>query len=210
MRTLCVVALGLLGCGSSGDDEAPTPSFGERELASLDEACEGVPGLTGQAILDKRTDAFTATLSYVTASGDRVDPTELSVELTWPVTPVAVCYPQHQTTAPRVAIDGVGMRFVTADGKFDETLSGKALLPVLNGTPQFAQVIAATKRKSLAGSWQPFPEYAVTADTTMGFASRLEGAATASAGGTVSASTTSVAELEAGIFMGGFAMAIWP
>jgi hypothetical protein len=43
----------------------------------------------------------------------------------------------------------------------------------------------------------------------MGF-SRLEAAATASAGGNVTGSTAPVAELNAGIFSGGLALAIWP
>jgi hypothetical protein len=44
----------------------------------------------------------------------------------------------------------------------------------------------------------------------MGFFSRLEGPATANAGGNVGASATAVAKLDAGIFQGGFAMAQWP
>jgi hypothetical protein len=201
-----------VGCGSSDEDGGGGggTDYGQKELASLDEACEGVVGLTGRAILDQRADGYSTTLAYVTASGDRVDPTGLDVVVTWPATPVATCYPQYETSGPRVAIEGLSLTFKTADGKFDEALGAKAWLPVINGAPQFPQVIAATKRAQLAGSWQPFPEYAVTGDTTMGFVSRLAGAATANAGGNVSASTVPLEELGAGIFSGGFAIATWP
>lgn len=214
-----VLALAAAGCGSSDSKDGGSPgggaNFGQSVLPSLDESCEGVAGLTGQAILDQRADSFSATLSYVTASGGKIDPTSLDVQITWPSTPVATCYPAHSAggqtlAAPRVAIEGLSMTFKTADGKFDESLAAKAWLPVLNGAPQFAQVLAVTTRGKLAGSWQPFPEYAITDTTTMGFASRLAGASTATAGGNVSATATSTAELDAGIFKGGFALAIWP
>lgn len=209
---LWVCAACAVACGSSDEDGSGGggTDFGQKDLASLDEACEGVSGLTGQAILDQRSDGFSTTLAYVTASGDRVDPSGLDVVVTWPAAPVATCYPQHETSEPRVAIEGLSVTFVTADGKFDEALPAKAWLPMFNGAPQFPQVIAATKRAALAGTWQPFPEYAVTGDTTMAFVTRLAGATTASAGGNISASTVPLEELGAGIFSGGFAMAIWP
>jgi hypothetical protein len=211
-RSACLAtSLIVVACGGGDDDGASANTgFGERELSNLDEACEGVTGLTGQAILDKKVDAFSSILAYVTATGDRVDPTNLDVQLTWPASPVATCYPEYETSGPRVAIEGLVMKFNTADGKFDESMAAKAWLPVVGGAVQFPQAQAVTTRGKLHGSWQPFPEYAVTAATTMGFFSRLEGPATANAGGNVGASATSVAKLDAGIFQGGFAMAQWP
>jgi hypothetical protein len=156
-----VFVWGLCGVACGGGDDGSgsgSTAFGQRELATLDEACEGVSGLTGQAILDRRTDAFSATLSYVTASGQRVDPTALEVTLTWPASPVATCYPEYKAAAPRVAIEGLSMAFSTADGKFAETLAAKAWLPMFNGAIQFPQVLAVTTRGNLHGSWQPFPE----------------------------------------------------
>lgn len=219
LRRLVVLALcgATAACGSSDDSGGAggTTDFGQRDLTSLDEACESVPGLTGQAILDQRADQYTTTLGYVTASGERVDPTQLDVEIVWPANLVATCYPPYQAddqtlAAARVAIEGLGMTFRTADGKFDETLNAKAWLPVINGAVQVPQVIAATTRGKLAGTWQPFPEYAITDGTTIGFVSQLAGANTANAGGNVQATATPVAELDAAIFRGAFALATWP
>jgi hypothetical protein len=215
-RWIVVAALGATGCGSSDDNggAAGGPDYGERTLASLDETCEGVAGLTGQAILDQKADAVSTTLAYVTATGGFVDPTALDVTISWPASPVATCYPAYDGAqlpiAPRIAIAGLGMTFKTADGKFDESFDAKAWLPVLNGTLQVPNVLAVTQRANLAGSWQPFPEYAITGETTMGFVVRLQGASTDFAGGNVFASAAPLAELNAGIFQGSFAMATWP
>lgn len=215
-RWLFVLGVGSVGCGG-GDDGAAggAPDFGQRDLSALDVACEGVPGLTGQAILDQRADAFSSTLAYVTAAGDRVDPTALEVEISWPASPVATCYPAYEAdgqslAAPRVAIEGLGLKLRTADGKFDETLAAKAWLPVISGSIQFPQLLAVTRRGELRGSWQPFPEYAVTGETTLGFFSRLAGAGTANAGGNVAATSTPAAELDAFVSVGGLAVAVWP
>jgi hypothetical protein len=206
------------GCGSDSDGSGSPgggKSFGQHGLGSLDELCEGVTNLTGQAILDQRADTLSTTLSYVTASGDRVDPTPLTATMTWPANPVATCYPTYGEgdqilAGPRVAIEGLTLDFSTADGKFDEHLPAKAWLPTLNGTLQFPQLIAVTTRGALQGSWEPFPEYAVKSDTTMGFSTRLSGPTTDTGSGTVSATASPPAELDAAVFRGAFAMAIWP
>ena len=212
LRSILLItgAAAALGCGSSNDTGGSTPDYGQRNLGSLDENCESVTGLTGRMILDQQTDQIMSTLGYVTASGAAVSPTELQVTLTWPADPVAICYPAHEGSGPRLAIEGVVMTFHTADGKFDESLSAKGWLPVLNGTVQSPQVVAVTTRGKLQGSWEPFPEYSIQSGTTMGFISRLAGANTASLGGNVMATASPAAELDAGIFQGGFAMAIWP
>jgi hypothetical protein len=220
MAYRCLVLLAPLVCAcSSSSNPSGTPSgnsdFGQHDLGSLDEACEGVSGLTGQAILDQQTDGFSATLSYVTATGGKVNPTPLTVAIEWPASPVATCYPTYSSKGqppaePRVAIEGLTLKFKTDDGQFDETLAAKAWYPVINGAPQFPQLMAVTTRGKLHGSWQPFPEYAVTSSTTMGFACRLTGATSAQSGGNVQATGESVAELDAGIARGGFALATYP
>jgi len=215
MRTAFIVWVGLatgisLGCG--GGSAAPE-SFGQHELGSLDEACEGVLGLTGQAVLDQRSDQITSTLAYVTASGDRVSPTALTIDLAWPAAPVAVCYPSHTSgalvTEPRVAIEGLSMRFATVDGKFDEELPAKAWLTSMSGTPTLSIVIGVTSRGALRGSWSPFGDYD-NGGSTLTFVNRLAGASSAQAGGNVGLGYTSIAEAGAGIFRGANAVAVWP
>lgn len=214
MRCFGLLALGCVACG--GDDAASGgagPSFGQRDLASLTESCEGVAAMTGQALLDQKSTQITATLAYVTAAGGKVSPTDLSIDLTWPAVPVATCYPTYEhggvVTGPRLGVAGVDMRFATADGKFDETLSATAWLPSVNGAAGLPVVVGVTHRSSLKGSWQPFPDYGA-AGTTLTFVNRLSGAQSSQTGGNVGMSTGTVAELEAGVFASGFAMAIWP
>lgn len=214
MRAFVLLALGCVGCG--GEDATPGgagPSFGQRDLASLTEGCEGIAAMTGQAVLDQKTDQIAATLGYVTASGGKVSPTDLTIDLTWPPAPVATCYPPYEhggvVTGPRLGVAGVGMRFVTSDGKFDETLASIAWLPSVNGAVGAPVVVGVTARSSLKGSWQPFPDYGA-AGTTLAFVNRLSGAQSSQVGGNIGMSTGTIAELEAGVFASGFAMAIWP
>jgi hypothetical protein len=206
---LALLAL-LVGCGGGA---ASGPDFGQRSLASLDEPCQQVPGLTGQAVLDQRTDQVAATLAYVTAAAGMVTPTALTIDLTWPGAPVAVCYPGYTATGvavgPRVAIEGLSMRFSTADGKFDEVLPARAWLMTSSGVPGATLVVGVESRQTLHGSWRPFSDYD-NGGSTLAFVSRLAGASSSQAGGNVGMSATSLAEAGAGIFRSGNAMAIWP
>lgn len=201
---------GALGCGGGA---APEPDFGQRPLASLDEPCQAIPGLTGQAVLAQRTDQVTATLAYVTAAAGKVSPTALTIDLTWPGAPIAVCYPAYTSTGvavgPRVAIEGLSMRFSTADGKFDEVLPAKAWLMTSSGVPGATLAVGVGSRQSLHGSWRPFVDYD-NGGSTLAFVSRLAGASSSQAGGNVGLSATAPSEAGAGIFRSGNAMAIWP
>ncbi|MBI3204978.1 MAG: hypothetical protein HYZ29_25805 [Myxococcales bacterium] len=214
MRWVLLV-LGLAGCsgGGGGDGGGSTPSFGGKKLASLTEPCQGITGLTGQAVLDQKTEKVEATLGYVTASGSKVSPTALTLDLIWPGSAAATCYPPYEEGAavagPRVGIAGLEMRFVTADGKFDETLEATAWLTTVSGAPGPAMVVGVTTRSALNGTWEPFPDYG-QAGSTLSFANRLTGATSAQASGNVSMTAAPPAEIAAGVFRSGFAMAIWP
>ncbi len=101
------------------------------------------------------------------------------------------------------------MHFKTADSKFDETLDATAWLPVLNGAVSSPVAVAAIPRSNLHGTWQPFPDYGAEG-TTLSFVIRLQGAQSSNAGGNVTLNNAAVADVDAGIFASGFAMAIWP
>jgi hypothetical protein len=213
MRTTRMVWVGLvaaisLSCGS-GSDPVPEPDFGQHALASLDEACEGIPGLTGQAVLDQRVDFVSQYLYYVTASGDTVSPTALRIELTWPAAPVAVCYPAYAdegvSTGPRVAIAGVAMRFTTTDGKFAEELAAKAWIFSSSGAASVTAVMAARSRDALTGTWVPFANYD-NGGATLTFVKPISGVY--STRGNVGLSNTSLAEAGAGIVRSGNAVAV--
>jgi len=214
MRTAFWVWVGVaaalsLSCGGGSGG----PDFGGHALASLDEACEGIPGLTGQAVLDEAFGHVGATLAYVTAGAQLVTPTALTIDLTWPSTPVAVCYPEYASdvalAGPRVGIEGLSMQFSTADGKFDEVLPARAWLTTQSGIPSVAMVVGASSRNALAGSWAPFSDYD-NGGRTLTFVHRLLGALSGQANGNVGLSSTSLAEAGAGIFRSGNAMAVWP
>jgi len=214
MRWLLVL-LGVVGCSGGGDDAGggSTPSFGGKKLASLADTCEGIAGLTGQAVLDQKAENVQAKLGYVTAQGTKVSPTDLTLDLTWPASPVATCYPAHEevgaATGPRVGIAGLEMRFVTADGKFDETLDATGWLTTQSGALGTAGVVGVTTRSALHGSWEPFPDYG-QAGSTLSFVNRLTGATSAQAGGNINMTAGTPDEIRAGIFRSGFAMAVWP
>jgi hypothetical protein len=204
----------LSGCGSNSDDGgASQEDFGGKPLSTLDEACEGVTGLTGQVILDQKTDAIAATLGYVTASGQPTSPSALTLDLTWPASPVATCYPKYQKTGlqaeARVAIEGISMHFTTADGQFDETLQAKAWIQSQGGVAGLTTVVAATSRSALHGTWKPFSDYD-NGGGTLWFVNRLYGANSSQAGGNVGLGSTSLGAIGAGLFGGGNAVALWP
>jgi hypothetical protein len=110
-----------------------------------------------------------------------------------------------------VAIEGLTMRFVTADGKFDETLPAKAWRMTYLGAAGNSIVIAASPREALGGSWVPFPDYD-NGGGTLTFVNVLAGTGSGAlgAGGNVGMSGTPLAEVGAGIVGSGNAMATWP
>lgn len=101
------------------------------------------------------------------------------------------------------------MHFKTADGKFDESLDATAWLPVMNGAVSTPLAVAAIPRSSLKGTWQPFPDYGAGGKTLI-FVLRLQGAQSSSANGNITLNNAPVADVGAGIFASGFAMATWP
>ncbi len=198
----------LIACGSSDDAASDGGKFGGHQLASLSDPCEGMAGLTGQSILDQRVDAQDSTLAYITASGQPVDPTDVSVTIAWPDAPAATCYPpfesqSHQVADRRVAIAGLTLGFSTADGKFSETLPAKAWLMVNSGAVGPMQILAATTRPELKGTWQPFPEYATFSTMLFALVPSLQS-------GVVAASAQPVDELQAGVIQGSLAVATFP
>ena len=213
MRWLALLVFAV-GCGGEdGGGGGATQSFGEHDLATLGETCEGISGMTGQALLDQKFEQLSAKLGYVTASGDKVSPTDVSISLVWPAAPIATCYPKHSdgtfTTEPRLGIAGLEMHFSTADGKFEEKVAATAWASSMQGALGPLSVVGVTTRSALKGSWAPFPDYGAEG-STLTFVNRLSGAMSAQSGGNVGMPVASLAELEAGVFKSGFAMAVWP
>ena len=199
----------VLGCGGGGTLGGGTPAIG-KQIIGLHDPCKGIAGLTGGAILDRRVDQFSATLGFFDSEGARVDPTALKIDLTWPEPPAAICYePIYETdtyVTPRVAIEGLTMRFVTADGKFQETLAAKAWLPVAGGMLLYPLILAVTVRSNLHGSWQPRPE---EQGDTLGFFIVLGYADSAVYSGSIGLGSELPGELDAAIFRDRLTIANW-
>lgn len=210
-KSLAVAALVSAGC-SGGGGGGGSPDFGQYALASLTEPCEGVAGLTGQAVLEAANAPYVTELGYITMTGSRVDLTALTIDLAWPASPVATCYPEYTESvnpvAPRVAIEGVTMTFVTADGKFDESLSAKGWLYQLNGFIQQPIALAVTTRGALDGSWEPFEDY-TPVSSNMSFYTALTGSSATFTSGNVGGGHEDRDEFNAAIFGSQFAMATW-
>jgi hypothetical protein len=214
-------AVCLVGCGSDADGGggatgtggSSNATYGGTQLGSLSDTCEGITGLTGQAILDQKTDHVATTLGYVGMSGSQVSSTDLTLDITWPAQPVATCYPAFTdpvTTAltePRVGIHGLGMTFTTGDGKFDETMEANAWLSSGGGVVGLAVAAGSKNRGNLTGSWAPFPDYD-NGGGTLTFVNRLAG--TGASSGNIGLSNATTGALEAGVFAPGNAMALWP
>jgi hypothetical protein len=105
-----------------------------------------------------------------------------------------------------VAIEGLTMRFVTADGTFDETLAAKAWLPTSGNTIIYPLVMAVTVRANLQGTWQPSPEYE---GNTVDFVVHLGSAGSTSYDGTVGLGSGNPVELDAAIFGDRSMVGIW-
>lgn len=217
MHTHRIAALAplLLVAACSGGGGGGAPDFGQYELATLTTECEGFAGLTGQAILDAAPDSnmYATDLGYITAAGGRVDETALTMQLEWPAAPVATCYPAYEKegtlpAGPRVAIEGVEFSFVTADGKFEESLDAKGWLTTGNGFLQQKIVLAVTTRGALDGSWEPFPDYEPISKN-MSFSTALSGSSSTLTSGLVGGGLPDRDEYDAAIFGSQFVMATW-
>jgi hypothetical protein len=193
-----VLALGCSGGGTLGGSDGPDI---RKHIVGLADPCGGFPELTGIVILDRRVDRVTGTLGFFDAQATRVDATALTIDLTWPAPPVAFCYDAVEAdgvyVGPRVAIEGLTMRFVTADGTFDETLAAKAWLPTVSNDILYPLILAVTVRANLQGTWQPLPGYE---GSTVNFLIPLGYEISDSYPGTVGLGRQMPAELDAAIF----------
>jgi hypothetical protein len=200
------------GGGGGGGNEG---DFGQYELASLDEDCEGIAGLRGRVALQAANAPYDAELGYITANAQRIDLTPLTIDLTIPATPTVLCYPEHTTengvvATPRVAVTGVEMIFATDDGKFDESLDAKLWSTTANGFIQPPMALAVTTRGQLNGSWEPFEDYEPI-EKNMSFMTGLTGSSSTFTAGLVGCGHDDRKEYNAAIFdvPGQFAMATW-
>ncbi len=212
--------LGLLLIGCTGGespaetDDTPVTDFGGVVVPLADD-CAGIAGLSGQALLDHRSDGYTTTLSYVTADAQYVDPTALTVAVTWPASPEATCYPAWDeaplyTATERVGIHGLTLNVTTADGHFTESLDATAWFISYNGTPGSAYVAGVTRFEGLHGDWVPFPEYGDGTGTTMDFVVVLPAPPAETIQGSVDMGGIPLDRMEAGVFGSRFAVATWP
>lgn len=218
MRTTSLpllLSLPLLACVACGGDDGP--DWQQVRLPSLDDICQSVEGLTGNAILAKRTEAMSGTLAYITGEGDPINPTPFTLGIAWPAEPAATCYPAYVSenlggpqAETRVAIEGLTLTFETDDGQFDERLSAKAWLISNNGMiAQSPALVAVTRKSKLKGSWEPLVELVVD-DPTISFIAQLFGDASGASTGHVGMAMDAPALLEGGVFGSRFAAAIWP
>lgn len=186
--------------------------FGRQQLANAEAECPAA-GERGAAVLGAQPQELTGPLAYRTAEGTLVDATEFVVELAWPAEPVFVCYPQHLIDGDvvadaRVGMEGVGLRFVTTDGRFNETLTANVFrLTATNGSTTNT-LVAVTTRPSLVGTFEPatgFDGDASTVIITLPVASSLPNRS-----GSVSLSRQPVEEVLAGIIRNRSTVAFFP
>lgn len=211
--------LAVAGCGGDGlsnTNEIPLPTpkdFGQYELGDTQALCENLPGLAADAILAEKVEHIETTLDYITAEGQRVDPTGLTIDLAWPDSPTIVCYPPYaepglNPAEERVAIDGLTMKFTTADGKFAETIDAKAWRIRSNGTLGKPIVIGVSRVSALEGSFMPPPE--IIPDPNLMFSSQLDAAAPNGASGAIGMTNQKPEDMNAAVLIGSIAAALWP
>lgn len=209
--------MALVACGGSSSGSIPDvgqiADVGQYRLSSLDELCEGVPGLNGSAIFAAQAAGAESTLAYFDLGGMLINPTALSVTFTWPDSPSATCFPEFAgeglvaPSGPRVGIDGLRFTFVTADGKFNEDLPAKAWVFSSGGIPSGVWAFAGTGLGSLRGTFEPDPIFNPELSTVT-FSVALD--AIPELRGFVILSPTELSMLRAGLFASGSAMAVWP
>ncbi len=208
-----------LGCGSDGGPTStgnplPTPKdFGQYPLATTQEMCEAVAGLSGDTILTQKVDHIETVLDYITPKGERVNPTPVTIDLTWPTKIDVVCYPPYEQPGlnpalARVAIPGLEMKFVTADGQFNEIIDAKAWLIPFNGTVGQPMVIGTSNVEALQGTFKPPPE--IIPNPNLMFTTRLDAVMPNAAMGAIGMTTENPEDINAGILIGSIAAALWP
>lgn len=139
--------------------------FGGYTLTSLDEPCEGVSGLTGNAVLAQKLENSSGTFEFlaIDAQGNAMPngTSALTIGVAWPAVPVATCFPAFTNadttvTPPRVGIFGLKLSFSTADGKFAENLDAiGAVFETVDGKLSSTQILAATLEEDLSGTYDP-------------------------------------------------------
>lgn len=212
--TLAVLSLAAAACsGGGGGGGGNEGDFGQYEIA-IDADCEGIAGMSGMLALNAMNEHYDSELGYITANAQRIDLTALTIDLALPAEPIAMCYPEFTSdlgavVGPRVAVPGVEMTFVTADGKFDESLEAKLWTTTNAGFPQPPIALAITTRGQLDGSWEPFADYEPV-HSSMSFYTALTGSSSTFTSGNVGAGFPDRKEWNAAIFVqGGFSMATW-
>lgn len=209
----------LVGCGSDGGptssgDPLPTPKdYGQSLLGTTQDLCEGVMGLSGDTIWAQKIEHIETMLDYITAKGERVNPTTVTIDLTWPASVEVVCYPPYSEpglnpAAARVAIAGLTMKLVTGDGQFNEVIDAKAWLIPLNGTLGQPTVIGTGDVESLNGTFKPPPE--IVQNPNLMFSTRLDAAMPNTSAGGVAMTTQNPEDINAGVLIGSIAAALWP
>lgn len=185
--------------------------YGESIIA-MDEDCEGIAGLNGDALIADTTDTLIVTMADVDADTDEhTNPRELTIGITWPNTPEATCYPEYfedpATIQPRLAIWGVTITATTTDGEFSESFEGAAWLSTNNGTVGSPSVAGGAEIAEIAGSYMPgdevlFPNPYVSLFTTLSGPLGARGNFAMSAAGSV--------KLSYGSFTGRQIVISWP
>jgi hypothetical protein len=131
-----------------GNDAPAVTDGGPMVLPSLNTSCDGVPGLTGQAVLDALRPEYTATYKPVGSGA----PTALTIRTEYTHGP-ASCHPSACEMCPPgwVQVD-VQIHFTTADGLFDESFTTPVELSPGSTTLMWDPIVPATDIK---GSYKP-------------------------------------------------------
>jgi hypothetical protein len=133
---------------AAANDASPDADGGPMVLPSLNTSCNGVPGLTGQAVLDALRPEYSATYMPVGSGA----PSALTITTQYTHGP-ASCHPSACDMCPAgwVQVD-VEIHFATADGLFDETFTTPVELSPGSSILMWDPIVPATDIK---GSYKP-------------------------------------------------------
>ncbi len=147
---------------SSSSGSSSGTNYNETTLPTLDTDCQGVKGLTGNAALAfGATDDAGRTLTYYSATTGAIGTSNLTLKVTLPAVPTALCFPAITgdpflgNVGPRVGIRGAKLQYQTADGKFSESFDATIALGTSNGNVGNPVVRATVRTSTLSGTYDP-------------------------------------------------------
>jgi len=139
------------GSSSDASSEASTTEGGAFILGSLSDECDGIGGLTGQAVLDAIQSQYSGTY---TPPGKGAAPTALTIDTQYTDGRVS-CVPADmadKASSPGWVQVEVQIDFVTADGLFNESFSTQVEMGNPGGSLTWYALVPST---AIKGTYKP-------------------------------------------------------